>query len=115
MKRYTTKLIQSFNINVLHFQLEKSLGISPENRLVFEKDRDSDPALETRIRDGVADLKQIKELNEEKRKSTKRKEFIMSELLETERTYVKVSLGMKISYIRIYYFLGFGTGTRQVL
>ena len=34
-------------------------------------------------------LKQIKELTEEKRKSTRRKEFIMSELLETERSYVK--------------------------
>ena len=38
----------------------------------------------------MADLKQIKELNEEKRKSAKRKEFIMAELLETERSYVKV-------------------------
>ena len=34
-------------------------------------------------------LKQIKELTEEKRRSTRRKEFIMSELLETERSYVK--------------------------
>jgi hypothetical protein len=39
----------------------------------------------------VADLKQIKELNEEKRRSARRKEFIMAELLETERTYVKVN------------------------
>ena len=38
---------------------------------------------------GVSDLKQIKELNEEKRKSARRKEFIMAELLETERSYVK--------------------------
>ena len=35
------------------------------------------------------DLKQIKELNEEKRRSARRKEFILAELLETERTYVK--------------------------
>jgi triple functional domain protein len=34
-------------------------------------------------------LKQIQKLTEEKRKSTRRKEFIMSELLETERSYVK--------------------------
>ena len=34
-------------------------------------------------------LKQIKELTEEKRKSKRRKEFIMTELLETERSYVK--------------------------
>lgn len=72
------------------FQLEQSLGVSSDNSLNLDKDRHSDPALETRIKDGVADLKQIKELNEEKRKSAKRKEFIMAELLETERTYVKV-------------------------
>ena len=35
-------------------------------------------------------MKQIKELNEEKRRSARRKEFIMAELLETERSYVKV-------------------------
>ncbi len=40
----------------------------------------------------MADLKQIKELNEEKRRSARRKEFIMAELLETERSYVKVSI-----------------------
>ena len=31
----------------------------------------------------------MQELNEEKRKSARRKEFIMAELLETERSYVK--------------------------
>ena len=76
------------------FQLEQSLGVSSvqssDNSLNLDKDRHSDPALETRIKEGNADLKQIKELNEEKRKSAKRKEFIMAELLETERTYVKV-------------------------
>ena len=40
----------------------------------------------------MADLKQIKELNEEKRRSSRRKEFIMAELLETERSYVKVKI-----------------------
>ena len=34
-------------------------------------------------------LKQMKEMTEEKRKSKRRKEFIMSELLETEKSYVK--------------------------
>ena len=29
-------------------------------------------------------------MSEEKRRSTRRKEFIMTELLETERSYVKV-------------------------
>jgi len=47
-------------------KLEKSLGVSTESELGLDKDRNSDPALETRIKDG--DLKQIKELNEEKRK-----------------------------------------------
>ena len=72
--------------------MEKSLGVSTDSNtsLNLDKDRNSDPALETRIKDGVADLNQIKEMNEEKRKSAKRKEFIMAELLETERSYVKV-------------------------
>ena len=80
------------------FQLEKSLGVSTESELGLDKDRNSDPALETRIKDG--DLKQIKELNEEKRKSARRKEFIMAELLETERSYVKVMLLFKIVFSR---------------
>ena len=72
--------------------MEKSLGVSTDSNtsLNLDKDRNSDPALETRIKDGVADLNQIKEMNDEKRKSAKRKEFIMAELLETERSYVKV-------------------------
>ena len=69
------------------------MSTESNNSLNLDKDRNSDPALETRIKDGVADLKQIKELNEEKRKSAKRKEFIMAELLETERSYVKVITG----------------------
>merc|ERR1719209_1816307 len=70
-------------------KLEKSLGVTNGDGLALDKDRNSDPSLETRIKDGNADLKQIKELNEEKRKSARRKEFIMAELLETERSYVK--------------------------
>ena len=37
----------------------------------------------------LQEIKDIKELNEEKRKSARRREFIMAELLETERSYVK--------------------------
>ncbi|XP_023330642.1 triple functional domain protein isoform X4 [Eurytemora carolleeae] len=70
-------------------KLEASLGLSVGVGLMLEKDTGSDPALESRFKDGVADLKQIKELNEEKRRSARRKEFIMAELLETERSYVK--------------------------
>ncbi|EZA49568.1 Triple functional domain protein [Ooceraea biroi] len=42
------------------------------------------PLLEEKIKG-----KDLKELNEEKRRSARRKEFIMAELLQTERTYVK--------------------------
>ena len=72
--------------------MEQSLGVSTDssntslNLDTSVKDRNSDPSLETRLKGGVADL----QLNEEKRKSAKRKEFIMAELLETERSYVKV-------------------------
>uniref|UniRef100_W4VRC9 Putative triple functional domain ptprf n=1 Tax=Corethrella appendiculata TaxID=1370023 RepID=W4VRC9_9DIPT len=49
--------------------------------------RHSDPSLETKLQanNGVVP----KEMNEEKRKSARKKEFIMAELLQTERTYVK--------------------------
>ena len=42
----------------------------------------SDPSLEEKLQQTT------KELTEEKRKSARRKEFIMAELLQTERTYV---------------------------
>ncbi|XP_040567429.1 triple functional domain protein isoform X3 [Lepeophtheirus salmonis] len=71
-------------------KLEKSLGestLSKKDGGGLSIDRNSDPSLETKfLKD---DLKQMKELNEEKRKSARRKEFIMAELLETERSYVK--------------------------
>ena len=37
----------------------------------------------------LQEIREIKELNEEKRRSARRREFIMAELLETERSYVK--------------------------
>lgn len=46
-------------------------------------DRQSDSSLEEKLQAAT------KELQEEKRKSARRKEFIMAELLQTERTYVK--------------------------
>lgn len=49
-------------------------------------DRHSDPSLEAKL---VGGSTASKELNEEKRKSARRKEFIMAELMQTERTYVK--------------------------
>ncbi|XP_049828356.1 kalirin isoform X4 [Schistocerca gregaria] len=70
-------------------QLESSLGIQEEgeNRQDLSIDRNSDPLLETKLKEAAN--KELKELNEEKRKSARRKEFIMAELLQTERTYVK--------------------------
>lgn len=76
-------------------QLEKSLGLpvaqdettstSSLSSAGTAGDRHSDPSLEAKLNATAAS----KELNEEKRKSARRKEFIMAELLQTERTYVK--------------------------
>ncbi|XP_052565340.1 triple functional domain protein-like isoform X2 [Culex pipiens pallens] len=54
--------------------------------------RHSDPSLETKLNAAAAGPGGVgvpKEMNEEKRKSARKKEFIMAELLQTERTYVK--------------------------
>nr|XP_033331721.1 triple functional domain protein isoform X4 [Megalopta genalis] len=66
-------------------QIEDDLGIqSDDGQKDLSIDRNSDPLLEEKIKG-----KDLKELNEEKRRSARRKEFIMAELLQTERTYVK--------------------------
>ncbi|CAD1480420.1 unnamed protein product, partial [Heterotrigona itama] len=67
-------------------QIEEDLGIQSDDgqKDPFSIDRNSDPLLEEKIKG-----KDLKELNEEKRRSARRKEFIMAELLQTERTYVK--------------------------
>ncbi|XP_036147611.1 triple functional domain protein isoform X2 [Monomorium pharaonis] len=66
-------------------QIEGDLGIQPDEvHRELSIDRNSDPLLEEKIKG-----KDLKELNEEKRRSARRKEFIMAELLQTERTYVK--------------------------
>ncbi|XP_024083955.1 triple functional domain protein isoform X2 [Cimex lectularius] len=69
-------------------QLETRLGIPTEHegKQELSIDRNSDPNLESKVKESTKDLK---ELNEEKRRSARRKEFIMAELLQTERTYVK--------------------------
>jgi len=80
-------------------QLEKSLGMSQQQLLlgsdgnssissssgVSGGDRHSDPTLEAKLN---SSNKENKEINEEKRKSARRKEFIMAELMQTERAYV---------------------------
>ncbi|XP_066250215.1 triple functional domain protein isoform X1 [Euwallacea similis] len=70
-------------------QLEETLGIQEEEseKKELSIDRNSDPSLEAKIKE--ATTKDLKELNEEKRRSARRKEFIMAELLQTERSYVK--------------------------
>uniref|UniRef100_A0A6P7GNL4 Kalirin-like n=1 Tax=Diabrotica virgifera virgifera TaxID=50390 RepID=A0A6P7GNL4_DIAVI len=70
-------------------QLEETLGIQEEEseKKELSIDRNSDPNLEAKVKEAAA--KELKELNEEKRRSARRKEFIMAELLQTERTYVK--------------------------
>ena len=68
-------------------KLEKRLGLcSQENKVnSLSLDRHSDPSLENKI---AAHNKQEPH-TEEKRKSARKKELIMKELLDTERTYVK--------------------------
>ncbi|XP_011495502.1 PREDICTED: kalirin isoform X2 [Ceratosolen solmsi marchali] len=75
----------SMRLDCYKATIEDDLGIqSDEGPKEITIDRNSDPLLEEKIKG-----KDIKELNEEKRRSARRKEFIMAELLQTERTYVK--------------------------
>uniref|UniRef100_A0A672Q2F5 non-specific serine/threonine protein kinase n=1 Tax=Sinocyclocheilus grahami TaxID=75366 RepID=A0A672Q2F5_SINGR len=68
--------------------LEKALGLSTDSNKA-SKDLQLDiipasaPGAEVKFRDANH------ELNEEKRKSARRKEFIMAELIQTEKTYVR--------------------------
>ncbi|XP_066586985.1 triple functional domain protein isoform X3 [Prorops nasuta] len=75
----------SMRMDCYKTQIEDDLGIqSDDGHKDLSIDRNSDPLLEEKIKG-----KDLKELNEEKRRSARRKEFIMAELLQTERTYVK--------------------------
>ncbi|KAH0534828.1 hypothetical protein KQX54_009134 [Cotesia glomerata] len=75
----------SMRMDCYKTQIEDDLGIqSDDGQKDLSIDRNSDPLLEEKIKG-----KDLKELNEEKRRSARRKEFIMAELLQTERTYVK--------------------------
>ncbi|XP_064646133.1 triple functional domain protein-like isoform X3 [Lineus longissimus] len=62
-------------------KLENSLGLPAEQ--TEKEERQSDPSLEEKLQQTA------NKLTEEKRKSARRKEFIMAELLQTERAYVK--------------------------
>ena len=74
--------------------LEKSLGLlaisdedtsshSSKSSTAHSEYRHSDPSLENKLN------VESKEISEEKRRFARKKEFIMAELLQTERTYVK--------------------------
>ncbi|KAK3851641.1 hypothetical protein Pcinc_039994, partial [Petrolisthes cinctipes] len=72
-------------------QLEGRLGIqSEDSKASLSLDRHSDPSLENKV-GAVVTVAEVanKEISEEKRKSARKKELIMRELLQTERVYVK--------------------------
>ncbi|XP_069388513.1 kalirin isoform X3 [Paralichthys olivaceus] len=79
---------RDFSVRMAKYQesLERSLGVSSEDNKDLELDiipasLTDDP--EVKLRDPNH------EVNEEKRKSARKKEFIMAELLQTEKSYVK--------------------------
>uniref|UniRef100_A0A1A7XJ47 Rho guanine nucleotide exchange factor 25 n=1 Tax=Iconisemion striatum TaxID=60296 RepID=A0A1A7XJ47_9TELE len=79
---------RDFSLRMSKYQesLERSLGVSSEDNKDLELDiipasLTDDP--EVKLRDPNH------EVNEEKRKSARKKEFIMAELLQTEKTYVR--------------------------
>ncbi|XP_049451026.1 kalirin isoform X2 [Epinephelus fuscoguttatus] len=79
---------RDFSLRMGKYQesLERSLGVSSEDNKDLELDTipaslTDDP--EVKLRDPNH------EVNEEKRKSARKKEFIMAELLQTEKTYVR--------------------------
>ena len=65
------------NFNVPCVQIETFLTMLPALKL------------NNCLKSNLQEIREIKELNEEKRRSARRREFIMAELLETERSYVK--------------------------
>lgn len=74
--KQVSNLVHIINVMILlcSSQLEGSLGIQVEgeSRQDLSIDRNSDPLLETKLKEAAN--KELKELNEEKRKSARRKE-----------------------------------------
>ncbi|XP_065568426.1 triple functional domain protein-like isoform X2 [Artemia franciscana] len=97
----------SYRMDKYKQQLENRLGIADSFEDIDEVastgsgSTSSDPSIESKLNEVVAATatltvtgteivpKDSKELTEERRKSARRKEFIMAELLQTEQTYVK--------------------------
>uniref|UniRef100_A0A672ZBR8 non-specific serine/threonine protein kinase n=1 Tax=Sphaeramia orbicularis TaxID=375764 RepID=A0A672ZBR8_9TELE len=77
----------SLRMDKYRCSLEKALGISSDSNKSKDLQLDIIPATapgsEVKLRDAAH------ELNEEKRKSARRKEFIMAELIQTEKAYVR--------------------------
>uniref|UniRef100_A0A8C9R172 Trio Rho guanine nucleotide exchange factor a n=1 Tax=Scleropages formosus TaxID=113540 RepID=A0A8C9R172_SCLFO len=77
----------SLRMDKYRTSLEKALGISSDSNKSKDLQLDiipaSAPGSEVKLRDAAH------ELNEEKRKSARRKEFIMAELIQTEKAYVR--------------------------
>uniref|UniRef100_A0A3Q2WDC5 Trio Rho guanine nucleotide exchange factor a n=1 Tax=Haplochromis burtoni TaxID=8153 RepID=A0A3Q2WDC5_HAPBU len=76
----------SLRMDKYRCSLEKALGISSDSNKDLQLDiiPATAPGSEVKLRDAAAH-----ELNEEKRKSARRKEFIMAELIQTEKAYVR--------------------------
>ncbi|TRZ01260.1 hypothetical protein DNTS_008042 [Danionella cerebrum] len=93
IKKWVTavdKRYRDFSLRMEKYRtsLEKALGISSDsNKASKELQLDiipaSAPGSEVKLRDAAH------ELNEEKRKSARRKDFIMAELIQTEKAYVR--------------------------
>uniref|UniRef100_A0A3Q2EHA5 Trio Rho guanine nucleotide exchange factor a n=1 Tax=Cyprinodon variegatus TaxID=28743 RepID=A0A3Q2EHA5_CYPVA len=76
----------SLRMDKYRSSLEKALGIPSDSNKDLQLDiiPATPPGSEVKLRDAAAH-----ELNEEKRKSARRKEFIMAELIQTEKAYVR--------------------------
>ncbi|XP_043921535.1 triple functional domain protein [Protopterus annectens] len=93
IKKWVTavdKRYRDFSLRMEKYRtsLEKALGISSDSNkssksLQLDNIPASAPGSEVKLRDAAH------ELNEEKRKSARRKEFIMAELIQTEKAYVR--------------------------
>lgn len=83
MEMYRTNLEKSLGLLTISDEDSSSNSLKSSSASSHPEYRHSDPSLENKL--NVVS----KEISEEKRKWARKKEFIMAELLQTERTYVK--------------------------
>jgi len=75
----------SLRMGKYRYSLEKALGVNTEDNKDLELD-----IIPASLSDREVKLRDANhEVNEEKRKSARKKEFIMAELLQTEKAYVR--------------------------